>query len=156
VLLDEPTNHLDIDSRAALIDAINDYPGAVILISHDRHLLDACAEQLWLVANGTVAPFAGDLDDYRRRVLAGEDAERKNGARSGLRGPSRSDQRRSAAEKRAELAPLKRRIGAIETELGRLSARIKEIDAALSAPDLYARDPAQAAAFAKERAERAA
>jgi ATP-binding cassette subfamily F protein 3 len=156
VLLDEPTNHLDIDSRAALIDAINDYPGAVILISHDRYLLDACAEQLWLVANGTVAPFAGDLDDYRRRVLAGEDAERKNGAPSVSRGPSRSDQRRSAAEKRAELAPLKRRIGAIETELGRLSARIKEIDMALSAPDLYARDPAQAAAFAKERAERAA
>jgi ATP-binding cassette subfamily F protein 3 len=156
VLLDEPTNHLDIDSRAALIDAINDYPGAVILISHDRYLLDACAEQLWLVANGTVAPFAGDLDDYRRRVLAGEDAERKNGAPSLSRGPSRSDQRRSAAEKRAELAPLKRRIGAIETELGRLSARIKEIDMALSAPDLYARDPAQAAAFAKERAKRAA
>ncbi len=156
VLLDEPTNHLDIDSRAALIDAINDYPGAVILISHDRHLLDACAERLWLVTNGTVAPFAGDLDDYRRRVLAGEDAERKNGAPSLSRGPSRSDQRRSAAEKRAELAPLKRRIGAIETELGRLSARINEIDAALSAPDLYARDPAQAAAFAKERAERAA
>ena len=156
VLLDEPTNHLDIDSRAALIDAINDYPGAVILISHDRHLLDACAEQLWLVANGTVAPFAGDLDDYRRRVLAGEDAERKNGAPSVSRGPSRSDQRRSAAEKRAELAPLKRRIGAIEAELGRLSARINEVDAALSAPDLYARDPGQAAAFAKERAERAA
>jgi ATP-binding cassette subfamily F protein 3 len=89
-------------------------------------------------------------------VLAGEDAERKNGAPSLSRGPSRSDQRRSAAEKRAELAPLKRRIGAIETELGRLSARINEIDAALSAPDLYARDPAQAAAFAKERAERAA
>jgi ATP-binding cassette subfamily F protein 3 len=78
----------------------------VILISHDRHLLDACAEQLWLVANGTVAPFAGDLEDYRRRVLAGEDAERKNGAPSLSRGPSRSDQRRSAAEKRAELAPL--------------------------------------------------
>ena len=156
MLLDEPTNHLDIDSRAALIDAINDYPGAVILISHDRHLLDACADQLWLVANGTVAPFAGDLEDYRRRVLAGEDAERKNDAPSEPRGPSRSDQRRIAAEKRAELAPIKRRIGAIEKEIGRLSARIEDIDATLSAADLYARDPAQAAALAKERAERAA
>ncbi|MFO1099171.1 MAG: ABC-F family ATP-binding cassette domain-containing protein [Xanthobacteraceae bacterium] len=156
MLLDEPTNHLDIDSRAALIEAINDYPGAVILISHDRHLLDACADQLWLVANGTVAPFAGDLEDYRRRVLAGEDAERKGDAPSEPRGPSRSDQRRIAAEKRAELAPIKRRIGAIEKEIGRLSARIEDIDATLSAADLYARDPAQAAALAKERAERAA
>ena len=157
VLLDEPTNHLDIDSRAALIEAINDYPGAVILISHDRHLLDACADQLWLVADGSVAPFDGDLDDYRRRVLAGEEAERKSdGGAAGSRGPSRSDLRRVAAEKRAALAPLRRRIGAIESKVGKLSARIRDIDAALSAPDLYARDPTQAAALAKERAERTA
>jgi ATP-binding cassette subfamily F protein 3 len=129
----------------------------VILISHDRHLLDACAEQLWLVANGSVAPFAGDLDDYRRRVLAGEEAERKDGDDSaGSRGPSRSNLRRVAAEKRVELAPLRRRIGAIESKIGRLAARIRDIDAALSAPDLYARDPAQAATLAKERAERTA
>src|SRR5205085_39016 len=64
IILDEPTNHLDIDSRAALIAAINAYPGAVILISHDRYLLDACADRLWLVAHGTVTPFEGDLDDY--------------------------------------------------------------------------------------------
>ena len=68
LILDEPTNHLDIDSRAALIEAINDYPGAVILVSHDRHLLDACADRLWLVADGKVTPFDGDLDDYRRGV----------------------------------------------------------------------------------------
>ena len=67
VILDEPTNHLDIDSRAALIEAINDYPGAVILVSHDRYLLEACADRLWLVQGGKVAPFDGDLDDYRRR-----------------------------------------------------------------------------------------
>ena len=70
VILDEPTNHLDIDSRAALIEAINDYPGAVMLVSHDRYLLEACADRLWLVADGTVAPFDGDLDDYRRLTLA--------------------------------------------------------------------------------------
>ena len=73
LILDEPTNHLDIDSRAALIEAINDYPGAVILVSHDRHLLDACADRLWLVADGKVTPFDGDLDDYRRRVLSDRD-----------------------------------------------------------------------------------
>ena len=70
IILDEPTNHLDIDSRAALIEAINDYPGAVILVSHDRYLLEACVDRLWLVAGGKVKPFDGDLDDYRRHVLA--------------------------------------------------------------------------------------
>ena len=69
LIMDEPTNHLDIDSRAALIDAINSYAGAVILVSHDRHLLEACAERLWLVADGTVKTFNGDMDDYRRHVL---------------------------------------------------------------------------------------
>src|SRR5207249_9126679 len=69
VILDEPTNHLDIDSRAALVAAINAYPGAVVLVSHDRYLIEACAERLWLVAGGAVHPFEGDLDDYRRSVL---------------------------------------------------------------------------------------
>ncbi|MGH7880813.1 MAG: ABC-F family ATP-binding cassette domain-containing protein, partial [Candidatus Binataceae bacterium] len=70
IILDEPTNHLDIDSRGALIEAINDFPGAVILVSHDRYLLEACADRLWLVQGGHVKPFDGDLDDYRRHVLA--------------------------------------------------------------------------------------
>ena len=69
LILDEPTNHLDIDSRAELIDAINDYEGACILISHDRRLLEACADRLWLVANGTVRAFDGDLEDYAGDVL---------------------------------------------------------------------------------------
>ena len=76
LILDEPTNHLDIDSREALVEALNDYPGAVILISHDRHLIEACADRLWLVANGTVKPFDGDLDDYRRTLLAEGGARR--------------------------------------------------------------------------------
>src|SRR4029077_20737499 len=67
--LEEPTNHLDIDSRIALIEAINDYPGAVILVSHDRHLIEACPDRLWLVSGGGVVAFDGDLDDYRRLVL---------------------------------------------------------------------------------------
>src|SRR6478672_3411941 len=75
VILDEPTNHLDIDSRAALIEAINDFPGAVILVSHDRYLLEACADRLWLVQGGSVKPFDGDLDDYRRRVLDNSGAD---------------------------------------------------------------------------------
>ncbi|MDB5570368.1 MAG: transporter related, partial [Hyphomicrobiales bacterium] len=82
IIMDEPTNHLDIDSRAALIDAINSYDGAIILVSHDRHLLEACADRLWLVGNGTVTDFDGDMDDYRRLILdsnSGKDRKpRKN------------------------------------------------------------------------------
>jgi ATP-binding cassette subfamily F protein 3 len=155
ILLDEPTNHLDIDSRAALIEAINEFPGAVILISHDRHLLDACAERLWLVADGSVTPFTGDLDDYRRRVIAGEATERAGGGDGAARGVSRSAQRRAAAEKRAELAPLKRRIAAIEGKISKLTARMAEIDATLATSDIFARAPTQAAALAKKRAEHA-
>ena len=72
LILDEPTNHLDIDSRTALMEAINDYTGAVILVSHDRFLIEACADRLWIVGNGSVKPFDGDMDDYRQLVLSGE------------------------------------------------------------------------------------
>ncbi len=69
LILDEPTNHLDIDSRRALLDALNDYEGAVILITHDRSLMELVADRLWLAANGTIVPFEGDMDDYARFVL---------------------------------------------------------------------------------------
>jgi ATP-binding cassette subfamily F protein 3 len=80
LILDEPTNHLDIDSRAALIEAINGYNGAVILVSHDKYLLDACADHLWLMEAHTVKPFDGDIDDYNKYVLersGGGDGRRK-------------------------------------------------------------------------------
>ncbi len=69
LILDEPTNHLDIDSRRALLDALNDYEGAVILITHDRSLIELVADRLWLTADGRIVPFAGDMDDYARFVL---------------------------------------------------------------------------------------
>ena len=69
LILDEPTNHLDIDSRRALLDALNDYEGAVILITHDRSLMELVADRLWLAADGTVVPFEGDMDDYAKFVL---------------------------------------------------------------------------------------
>ena len=77
-MLDEPTNHLDVDSRSALIDAINAYPGAVILVSHDRYLLAACADRLLLVSDGGVATFDGDLDEYRKLVLGERTASGEN------------------------------------------------------------------------------
>jgi ATP-binding cassette subfamily F protein 3 len=149
VVLDEPTNHLDIDSRAALIEAINDYPGAVILVSHDRYLIEACADRLWLVAGGQVTPFDGDLDDYRRLVLADgraeDDRERKP------KSASRGDVRRAAAQLRIELAPLRRRITDAEATVARLNGEIARIDTALADAGLFARDPAKAAQLSKDR-----
>ena len=78
LILDEPTNHLDIDSRGELIEAINDYEGACILVSHDRRLLEACVDRLWLAANGTVKPFEGDLADYSQFVLGGASGRNKD------------------------------------------------------------------------------
>jgi len=151
VILDEPTNHLDIDSRAALIEAINDYAGAVVLISHDRYLIEACADRLWLVDAGTVSPFDGDLDDYRRKVLSERRDKPSGNGRAELR-PSRTDLRRAAAEKRAELAPLRQRVQRAEAEIGRCTRELEKLDRALARPDLYD-DPAEAAALAKARAE---
>jgi len=157
IVLDEPTNHLDIDSRAALITGINAYPGAVILVSHDRYLIEACADRLWLVAAGQVVPFEGDLDEYRDAVLAerggGKSADPGRKAADAPRG--RVEIRRAAAEKRIELAPLRRRIAQAETAVKRLGGEIAAIDAALAEPGLFARDPARAAVLAKGRADAA-
>jgi ATP-binding cassette subfamily F protein 3 len=157
LILDEPTNHLDIDSRAALVEAVNDYTGAVILVSHDRFLLEACADRLWLVANGTVKPFDGDLDDYRRLVLAGELDAPGHGrpATPETARPSRTDDRRSAAGKRAALAPLRKRRETVEGRIERLSAVIAKIDAALGDGAAFARDPGKATELARQRAEAA-
>src|SRR6478735_6260725 len=113
IILDEPTNHLDIDSRAALAEAINDFPGAVIMVSHDRYLIEACADQLWVVANQTVTAYDGDLDDYRRVVLSAASADAAPRERS------------DAAEKPQRLrdnrGTLKRRIAEAETEIARVT-----------------------------------
>jgi ATP-binding cassette subfamily F protein 3 len=156
VVLDEPTNHLDIDSRAALIEAINGFAGAVILVSHDRYLLEACADRLWLVRNGGVAPFDGDLDDYRALVLSSANKDGQDSAAKSDERRSRTETRRAAAEKRAELAPLRRRITAIEAEMTKLGQRMAAIDQTLADPKLYERDPARATKLAKERADAAA
>jgi ATP-binding cassette subfamily F protein 3 len=153
LILDEPTNHLDIDSRSALIEAINEYPGAVILVSHDRHLLDACADRLWLVADGKVTAFDGDLDDYRRRVLS----ERGDGGKQSR--ASRGKPQRSGARKGARsnggAKPLRQRVVRAEAEISRLTREIEKLDAALSEGDLFARDPVKATALAKARSENA-
>ena len=151
IILDEPTNHLDIDSRAALAEAINDFPGAVIMVSHDRYLIEACADQLWVVADHAVTSFDGDLDDYRRLVLS---------ARS-QRGPAREVNERSAGRDKVEPArgekqkPLKQKISDAEAEIERITAIIAKIDTALALPDIFTRDPKQAAQLGQARANAA-
>ena len=157
LILDEPTNHLDIDSRAVLIRAINEFPGAVLLVSHDRYLLDACVERLWLVADRTVASFDGDLADYHRVVMdVRKDAGRAQANAEASERGSRAALRRDAALKRAELAPLKSRVAAAEAAMTRFAAAIKQIDAELAASDLFGRNPQRAAILAKTRHETAA
>jgi ATP-binding cassette subfamily F protein 3 len=144
LILDEPTNHLDIDSREALVQALNDYPGAVIVISHDRHLLEACVDRLWLVADGTVRPFEGDLEAYRKLVLAGpaETRPRRQAATP----------KRAAAVKRAKEAPRRERIRQIEAAMDRLHAIIADLDERLSQHGVFQRAPDKAAQMAKARA----
>ncbi|MGI8525112.1 MAG: ATP-binding cassette domain-containing protein [Pseudolabrys sp.] len=155
LILDEPTNHLDIDSRAALIEAINDYPGAVILVSHDRHLLAACADRLWLVSGGEVDPFDGDLDDYRRQVLS--DRSERGAQRSAKNSPgARSEKRKAAAGKRVETKPLRARVARAEASIKRLAAEIERLDKLLADGGLFAREPGRGAALAKQRSDNAA
>jgi ATP-binding cassette subfamily F protein 3 len=148
IILDEPTNHLDIDSRAALAEAINEFPGAVIMVSHDRYLIEACADRLWIVADRTVTNYDGDLDEYRRQVLSsrnGEPAPRERSAAAEKPQRAKSDNRGS----------LKKRIAEAESEIARVTDIIAKIDTALSLPDIFTRDPKQAAQLSKARANAA-
>ncbi|MCG8443087.1 MAG: AAA family ATPase, partial [Caulobacterales bacterium] len=113
LLLDEPTNHLDIDAREALIQALNDFSGAIVLVTHDPHLIELVADRLWLVADGRVRPFDGDLEDYRRLLMEQRRAERRRvrdakpeGAAGAGKPASKKDKRRAAAEARAAVADL--------------------------------------------------
>src|SRR5579863_2951182 len=153
IILDEPTNHLDIDSRAALAEAINEFPGAIIMVSHDRYLIEACADQLWVVADHTVMTYDGDLDDYRRLVLSARGARASSRDRSGNeRNDGRDKAARNPGEKRM---PLKQRISDAEAEIARITGIITKIDTALALPDLFTRDPKQAAQLSKARASAA-
>jgi ATP-binding cassette, subfamily F, member 3 len=149
IILDEPTNHLDIDSRAALAEAINEFPGAVIMVSHDRYLIEACADQLWVVADHTVTTYDGDLDDYRRMVLSARGMRTNSRDRGNERGNGRDRPSRNRSEKRV---PLKQKIADAEAEIARINGIISKIDTALALPDLFTRDPKQAAQLSKARA----
>ena len=154
LILDEPTNHLDIDSREALIRALMEFDGAVILISHDRHLVEASADRLWIVKDGTVKTYDGDMDSYRTELLADRGPKGRERARDGRDGPqSRNDQRRASAGRRSELAPLKKAVQTAEKLVAKIAAEIAALDALLADPALYAKDAARAQAAALDRGQ---
>ena len=147
LLLDEPTNHLDIEMREALTEALLEFEGALVVIAHDRHLLRATVDELWLVDAGKLQAFDGDLDDYRDWVLSrkkAEDAADVNAEASSVTTePSidRKAQKRLAAEERQRLAearkPFQKKIAAIERELGPLQREKAELDGWLASGDAY-------------------
>ena len=150
LILDEPTNHLDVDSREALVLALNDYKGAVILISHDRHLIEASAERLWIVHAGNVTPYDGDLEEYRRLVL-----DTKENARDGEKEISPAsgnarERRQRAAARRAEFAPIKKRINLIESQIEEARRELSKLEADLGNPEVL-RDSSRTVEFSKRR-----
>ncbi len=150
LILDEPTNHLDLEAREALIAAINQFAGAVVLISHDWHLLSLAADRLWLVAEGTVKPYDGDLEDYRRLVLAPK-SEAAPAAGNGA-GHARRAARQAAAAQRRELEPLRRALKSAERAAADFAARKQAIDGRLADPATYRLEGAELAALMREQA----
>jgi len=154
LVLDEPTNHLDIDMREALAQALVDFEGALIVVAHDRHLLAAATDQWMLVADGKLAPFEGDLDDYKRWLRdakPGTQSELRSRATSVAREPnsdcvpgfaSRKDERRAEAAARQREAearkPFEKKLAAIEAELATLTREAQETEAWLASSDAYA------------------
>jgi ATP-binding cassette subfamily F protein 3 len=153
LLLDEPTNHLDMDARASLVDAINDYDGAVVLVSHDTHLVKMVADQLWVVAGGAVKPFEGDIDDYQAKLL------RERNGRPAKEPKAKKDKKEKApapasvvvAAEKPKRGHLKRAIEKAEKAMADLNKKRSEIEARLADPATYSGPPAVAADLQKEK-----
>jgi ATP-binding cassette, subfamily F, member 3 len=150
LILDEPTNHLDIQAREALAEALNEFPGAVVLISHDWHLVELVADRLWLVADGMVRPFEGDLEDYRQLLLA---PNRGDPAAREASGARRRTERRAAAERRRELEPLRKRVRDAEARMAALTKDLTAIESTLADPATHAADGREVPELLRRQAE---
>lgn len=149
LVLDEPANHLDIDSRAELIKSLNSYEGAVLIISHDRNLLEAVVDRLWLVNQGTVVTYDGSLEDYRTLQLEKDRSSRRQNTGEG---DSRKQSRRDTAEARKRIAPLKKAFKELEISIEKAKARLPLIDEELSISDIFTKNPDRAVKLGQERA----
>jgi ATP-binding cassette subfamily F protein 3 len=152
LLLDEPTNHLDMDARESLIEAINDFEGAVVLVSHDTHLVKMVADQLWLVTGGTVKPFEGDIDEYQASLL------RERGNRPAKEGKGKKDKKKVPAPAPAppvagkpRRGPLKRALEEAEKAIAKLTSERTEVETRLADPATWSGPPAAAAELQKEK-----
>jgi ATP-binding cassette subfamily F protein 3 len=156
MILDEPTNHLDIDSRDALVSALNDYEGAVLIISHDRHLVEATCDTLWIAADGTIKELDEDLDSYQRSIVGGKDSKASNGGGARRSKEERKAAKQEAAARRAEIAPLRKAIKDAESKMARLKIEIEKIDMLLEDPDIYDGAPERLIVLGKDKARFAA
>jgi ATP-binding cassette subfamily F protein 3 len=137
---------------------LNDYEGAVLIITHDRSLMEMVADRLWLAADGTIKPYDGDMEAYARFVLDRARLAARAEADARPTGPAAAnakDARKAAADARARLAPLKRAVEAVEKRMDQLTKTLAATDAALADPALFTKDPARAVALGKTRAETA-
>ena len=164
LLLDEPTNHLDMDARASLVDAINDFEGAVVLVSHDTHLVKMVADQLWVVADGKVSPFDGDIDDYQAKLLRERNSSKADKGGKGKKGNKqaaaavvtapepvdKTEQRKQSADNRARRGPLKKALEALEKEIAKLNKQRGELEAKLADPATYTNPAVNAADLQRE------
>ncbi len=160
LVLDEPTNHLDLDMREALADALNDYPGALVLVAHDRHLLGLVCDTFWRVADGRVEPFDGDLEDYARWLHSrGNEAPGPAAPDIGRTAADPRERRRQAAAERERARGLRKNVDRIEARIGVVDAALAELQERLADPAIYAGPTAELAAIGREqsrlRAEKA-
>ena len=151
LILDEPTNHLDIDSRDALVEALNDYTGAVLIISHDRHLIEATVDKLWIAQNGTIEEFDEDLDSYQRMLTSGREKPQK-GAPAPAPVVDKKAARQDSAARRLEVAPLRKSIKEAEQKLTRLRTELEKIEAILADPKVYDGAPERIVLLGKDKA----
>ena len=151
LVLDEPTNHLDLDMRGALADALNDYPGALVLVAHDRHLLGLVCDSFWRVADGRVEPFDGDLDDYARwlRARAGNAGERETGAAPQTADPR--ERRREAASERERQRTLRKNLDKVEARMAKVDAALSTLQERLADPSIYEGPTAVLAQIGREQ-----
>jgi len=140
LLLDEPTNHLDLEMRQALAMALQEYTGAVVMVSHDRHLLSTVTDRFLLVAGGRVRDFDGDLDDYARWLARGDAADETRPVEKPAAKPAaKAAATKSAqpARQRKDLAPLRSRLARCEKRMAELATEAKTLDTQLADPGLY-------------------
>ncbi|OCG24354.1 ABC transporter ATP-binding protein [Gilliamella sp. App2-1] len=146
LLLDEPTNHLDLDMRQALTEALIDFDGALVVVSHDRHLLRSTTDEFYLVHNQQVMPFEGDLDDYQKWLAEAQKNDnqsnddinsQKKENTSNISAQDRKEQKRKQAELRAQMQPIKKQLQKEEQMLDKLTNQLKQIEEQLSDPAIY-------------------